>query len=214
MFGGGKVIRESMGQAIRSTCDLVITKALVLDHWGVIKCDVGIRDGRIVALGKAGNPDISAGIHPDLVIGPSTDVLAGEGRILTAGAVDCHVNLICPQILDEALAAGITTVVGGGGIARTRRRAGPAWWSGPARGGGVTTKLPLPVAPKAAGSGFRRRSLEGSVGQGRAGLSAPGSGGAPPRPQGRAGRDRRPGTTSTQGPSASRSGMSRPRPSH
>ena len=126
VFGGGEVIRESMGQALRSTCDLVITNALVLDHWGVIKCDVGMRDGRIVALGKAGNPDISAGVHPDLVIGPSTDALAGEGRILTAGAVDCHVHLICPQILDEALAAGITTVVGGGGIARTRRRAGPA----------------------------------------------------------------------------------------
>ena len=114
VFGGGKVIRESMGQALRSTCDLVITNALVLDHWGVVKCDVGIRNGRIVALGKAGNPDISDGIHPDLVIGPSTDVLAGEGRILTAGAVDCHVHLICPQILDEALAAGITTIVGGG----------------------------------------------------------------------------------------------------
>ena len=114
VFGGGKVIRESMGQAMRSTCDLVITNALVLDHWGVVKCDVGVRGGRIVALGKAGNPDITDGVDPDLVIGPSTEVLAGEGRILTAGAVDCHVHLICPQILDEALAAGITTLVGGG----------------------------------------------------------------------------------------------------
>ncbi|MFD0686668.1 urease subunit alpha [Actinomadura fibrosa] len=118
VFGGGKVIRESMGQA-RTTradgaLDLVITGAVVLDHWGVVKADVGIRDGRIVALGKAGNPDTMDGVHPGLVIGPTTEVLAGNGKILTAGAVDSHVHLICPQLLDEALGAGVTTVIGGG----------------------------------------------------------------------------------------------------
>jgi len=118
VFGGGKVIRESMGQSgatrAEGTPDTVITGAVVLDHWGVVKADVGIRAGRIVALGKAGNPDTMDGVHPDLVIGPSTEVIAGNGRILTAGAIDCHVHLICPQILEEALSAGITTVIGGG----------------------------------------------------------------------------------------------------
>jgi urease subunit alpha len=118
VFGGGKVIRESMGQGMATrgdgAPDLVITGAVVIDHWGVIKADVGVRDGRIVALGKAGNPDIMDGVHPALVIGPSTEVLAGNGKILTAGAVDCHVHLICPQIVDEALASGVTTLVGGG----------------------------------------------------------------------------------------------------
>ena len=105
VFGGGKVIRESMGQSLRPSQgapDLVITGAVVLDHWGIVKADVGIKDGRIVALGKAGNPDTMDGVHPDLVIGPSTEVLAGNGKILTAGAIDCHVHLICPQILDTA----------------------------------------------------------------------------------------------------------------
>ncbi len=132
VFGGGKVIRESMGQAVATraegTPDLVITGAVVLDYWGVIKADVGIRDGRITALGKAGNPDIMDGVHPDLVIGPSTEVLAGNGRILTAGAIDCHVHLICPQLLDEALGAGVTTVIGGG--------------TGPAEGTKATTVTP------------------------------------------------------------------------
>ncbi|MDQ6615208.1 MAG: urease subunit alpha [Actinomycetota bacterium] len=114
VFGGGKVIRESMGQALTSTVDLVITGALVLDHWGVVKADVGVRAGRITAIGKGGNPDIMDGVHPDLVIGPDTEVLAGEGRILTAGIVDCHVHLICPQIIELALAAGTTTIIGGG----------------------------------------------------------------------------------------------------
>ena len=106
VFGGGKVIRESMGQSRATRADgapdLVITGAVVLDHWGIIKADVGIRDGRIVALGKAGNPDIMDGVHPDLVIGPSTEIMAGNGLILTAGGVDCHVHLICPQLLTEA----------------------------------------------------------------------------------------------------------------
>ena len=118
VFGGGKVIRESMGQALLTRADgapdLVITGAVILDHWGIVKADVGVRDGRIVAIGKAGNPDTMDGVHPALVIGPSTEILAGNGKILTAGAVDSHVHLICPQLLDEALGAGVTTIIGGG----------------------------------------------------------------------------------------------------
>ncbi|MFD8119916.1 urease subunit alpha, partial [Streptomyces albidoflavus] len=118
VFGGGKSLRESMAQATTSRADgaldLVVTNALVLDHWGVVKADVGVRAGRIVALGRAGNPDISDGVHPELVIGPGTDVVSGEGRILTAGAVDNHVHFLMPQTLHEALATGTTTVIGGG----------------------------------------------------------------------------------------------------
>jgi urease subunit alpha len=132
VFGGGKVIRESMGQSAATraagTPDLVITGAVVLDHWGVVKADVGIRDGRIAALGKAGNPDTMDGVHPALVIGPSTEILAGNGKILTAGAVDCHVHFICPQLVGEALGAGITTLIGGG--------------TGPAEGTKATTVTP------------------------------------------------------------------------
>lgn len=132
VFGGGKVIRESMGQSratrAEGTPDTVITGAIVLDHWGVIKADVGIRDGRIVALGKAGNPDTMDGVHPDLVIGPGTEVIAGNGRILTAGAIDSHVHLISPTILNTALASGITSIVGGG--------------TGPAEGTKATTVTP------------------------------------------------------------------------
>jgi urease subunit alpha len=132
VFGGGKVIRESMGQGVASRAegalDLVITGAVVLDHWGVVKADVGVRDGRIVALGKAGNPDVMDGVDPRLVIGPGTEVIAGNGKVLTAGAVDCHVHLICPQVLEEALANGITTVIGGG--------------TGPAEGTKATTVTP------------------------------------------------------------------------
>ncbi len=132
VFGGGKVIRESMGQARTTRAegapDLVITGAVILDHWGVIKADIGIRDGRITALGKAGNPDTMDGVNPDLVIGPGTEVLAGNGRILTAGAIDCHVHLICPQLVPEALGAGITTLIGGG--------------TGPAEGSKATTITP------------------------------------------------------------------------
>ena len=132
VFGGGKVIRESMGQGRATRAegapDTVITGALILDHWGVVKADLGIRQGRIVALGKAGNPDTMDGVDPALVIGPSTEVIAGNGRILTAGAIDCHVHLICPQILEEALASGITTVIGGG--------------TGPAEGTKATTVTP------------------------------------------------------------------------
>ena len=132
VFGGGKVIRESMGQSAATRADgapdTVITGAVVLDHWGVVKADVGIRDGRITAIGKAGNPDTMDGVHADLVIGPGTEVIAGNGRVLTAGAIDCHVHFICPQIVTEALAAGITTLIGGG--------------TGPAEGTKATTVTP------------------------------------------------------------------------
>ncbi len=118
VFGGGKVIRESMGQSTRTRAegapDLVITGAVILDHWGIVKADIGVRDGRIVGIGRAGNPDTMDGIHPALEIGPSTEILAGNGKIVTAGAIDCHVHLICPELFDEALGSGITTIIGGG----------------------------------------------------------------------------------------------------
>ena len=132
VFGGGKVLRESMGQSRATRADgapdTVITGAVILDYWGIIKADIGIRDGRITAIGKAGNPDIMSGVHPDLAVGPSTEVIAGNGRILTAGAIDCHVHLICPQLMEEALGSGITTIVGGG--------------TGPAEGSKSTTVTP------------------------------------------------------------------------
>jgi urease subunit alpha len=136
LFGGGKVIRESMGQSARSSAegapDLVITGAVVLDHWGVVKADIGITDGRIVGIGKAGNPDTMDGVDPALVIGSSTEIIAGNGRILTAGGIDCHVHFICPQLVDTALAAGLTTLAGGG--------------TGPADGTKATTITPGPRA--------------------------------------------------------------------
>ncbi|ORM31872.1 urease subunit alpha [Williamsia sp. 1135] len=132
VFGGGKVIRESMGQGratrAEGSPDTVITGVVILDYWGIIKADLGIRDGRIVALGKAGNPDTMDGVHPDLVIGPSTEIIAGNGKIVTAGGIDCHVHFICPQIMDEALGNGITTLIGGG--------------TGPAEGSKATTVTP------------------------------------------------------------------------
>ncbi|MCP4564451.1 MAG: urease subunit alpha [Bosea sp.] len=114
-FGGGKVIRDGMGQGQRNAAevaDLVITNVVILDHWGIVKADIGVKDGRIVAIGKAGNPDIQPGV--DIVIGPGTDVIAGEGRILTAGGIDTHIHFIAPQQAEEALASGTTTLVGGG----------------------------------------------------------------------------------------------------
>jgi urease subunit alpha len=118
IFGGGKSIRESIGQSpatrAEGTPDLVITGAVVLDHWGVIKADVGVRDGRIVALGKAGNPETMDGVHPDFEVAPSTEIASGNGMILTAGTIDTHVHYVVPDELEEALAAGTTTVVGGG----------------------------------------------------------------------------------------------------
>ncbi len=132
VFGGGKVIRESMGQGIATRAegspDLVITGVVVLDHWGVIKADIGIRDGRIVALGKAGNPDTMDGVTPSLVIGPSTEIIGGNGMIVTAGGIDSHVHLIAPQQIPVALGAGITTLIGGG--------------TGPAEGTKATTVTP------------------------------------------------------------------------
>ena len=129
-FGGGKVIRDGMGQSARATSaegvlDLVITNALILDHWGIVKADIGVKDGRIVGVGKAGNPDIMAGVSAGMVVGAATEVIAGEGRIVTAGGIDSHIHFICPQLVDEALAAGMTTLVGGG--------------TGPATGTNATT---------------------------------------------------------------------------
>ncbi|GLE54272.1 urease subunit alpha [Mycobacterium montefiorense] len=132
VFGGGKVLRESMGQGRASRAegapDTVITGAVVIDHWGIIKADIGIRDGRIIAIGKAGNPATMTGVHPDLVVGPGTEVIGGNGKIVTAGAVDCHVHLICPQLMAEALGSGVTTILGGG--------------TGPAEGSKATTVTP------------------------------------------------------------------------
>ncbi|MEU0232362.1 MULTISPECIES: urease subunit alpha [unclassified Streptomyces] len=134
VFGGGKVVRESMGQARTTRAegapDTVITGAVVIDHWGIVKADIGIRDGRITALGKAGNPDTMDGVHPGLVIGPETEIVVGNGRIVTAGAVDAHVHFISPTVVEQALATGVTTLVGGG--------------TGPAEGTKATTVTPGP----------------------------------------------------------------------
>lgn len=134
VFGGGKSIRESMAQGLRTRAegalDTVITNAVVLDHWGVVRADVGIRGGRIVALGRSGNPDIADGVHPDLEIGPGTDVISGEGRILTAGGVDLHVHFLSTSQVHEALASGLTTLGGGG--------------TGPSEGSRATTVTPGP----------------------------------------------------------------------
>src|SRR5215472_191418 len=131
-FGGGKVVRDGMGQSQAShaegAVDTKITNALILDHWGIVKADVGIRDGRIARIGKAGNPDIQPRV--DIVIGPGTEIVAGEGKILTAGAMDSHIHFICPQLVEEALASGVTTMIGGG--------------TGPATGTAATTCTPGP----------------------------------------------------------------------
>jgi urease subunit alpha len=131
-FGGGKVIRDGMGQSqatrAQGAADTVITNALILDHWGVAKADVALRDGRIAAIGKAGNPDTQPGVT--IVIGPGTEIIAGEGKILTAGGIDAHIHFICPQQIEEALASGITTMFGGG--------------TGPAHGTLATTCTPGP----------------------------------------------------------------------
>ena len=130
-FGGGKVIRDGMGQSQvtnETALDLVITNALILDHWGIVKADVGVKAGRIHSIGKAGNPDIQDGV--DIVIGPGTEVIAGEGCILTAGGIDAHIHFICPQQVEEALMSGVTTMIGGG--------------TGPATGTKATTCTPGP----------------------------------------------------------------------
>src|ERR1700731_4695388 len=131
-FGGGKVIRAGMGQSqvanAAGAVDTVITNALIFDHWGIVKADVGIRDGRIAAIGKAGNPDIQPDVG--IVIGPGTEVIAGEGKILTAGGFDTHIHFICPQQIEEALMSGVTSMLGGG--------------TGPATGTFATTCTPGP----------------------------------------------------------------------
>jgi urease subunit alpha len=130
-FGGGKVIRDGMGQSQRRSADVVdtiITNALIVDHWGIVKADIGIKHGRIVAIGKGGNPDIQPGI--DVVIGAGTEVIAGEGLIATAGGIDAHIHFICPQQVEEAMMSGITTMIGGG--------------TGPATGTNATTCTPGP----------------------------------------------------------------------
>jgi urease subunit alpha len=130
-FGGGKVIRDGMGQSQRSAAevvDTVITNALILDHWGIVKADIGLKDGRIVGVGKAGNPDIQPGVT--IIGGPGTEVIAGEGLIATPGGIDSHIHFICPQQVEEALASGVTTMIGGG--------------TGPAAGTSATTCTPGP----------------------------------------------------------------------
>ncbi len=131
-FGGGKVIRDGMGQSqatrAEGAVDTVITNALILDHWGVVKADIGLTDGRIAAVGKAGNPDVQPDVT--IVVGPGTEVIAGEGKIVTAGGIDSHIHFICPQQVEEAIASGITTMIGGG--------------TGPATGTSATTCTPGP----------------------------------------------------------------------
>ncbi len=131
-FGGGKVIRDGMGQSQASQAegavDTVITNALIIDHWGIVKADVAITNGRIAKIGKAGNPDIQPNV--DIIIGPGTEIIAGEGKILTAGGIDAHIHFICPQQVEDAIASGITTLIGGG--------------TGPATGTAATTCTPGP----------------------------------------------------------------------
>ena len=132
-FGGGKVIRDGMGQSPSATrakgaLDLVITNAIIVDWWGIVKADIGIRDGRIVGIGKAGNPDMMEGVTKGMEVGACTEVLSAEGKIITAGGIDTHIHFICPQIINEALANGLTTLIGGG--------------TGPATGTNATTCTP------------------------------------------------------------------------
>ncbi len=132
-FGGGKVIRDGMGQSPAATraggsLDLVITNAVILDYWGIVKADIGVRDGRIVGIGKAGNPDLMDGVTQGMEIGPGTEVISAEGKIITAGGIDTHIHFICPQIIHEGVSAGLTTLIGGG--------------TGPATGTNATTCTP------------------------------------------------------------------------
>jgi len=134
-FGGGKVLRDGMGQSASATSqagalDVVITNAVIVDHWGIVKADIGIRGGRIVAIGKSGNPDIMNGVTPGMIVGAGTEAIAGEGKIITAGGIDPHVHFICPQLVWTALSAGLTTLIGGG--------------TGPATGTNATTCTPGP----------------------------------------------------------------------
>src|SRR3982751_2754710 len=131
-FGGGKTIRDGMAQSQKTraegSMDCVMTNALIIDHWGIVKADIGIKDGRIAAIGKAGNPDTQPGV--DMIIGPGTEIISCEGNIVTAGGIDSHIHFICPQQIEEALASGVTTMLGGG--------------TGPATGTFATTCTPGP----------------------------------------------------------------------
>ncbi len=172
-FGGGKVIRDGMGQSQRSQAegavDTVITNALILDHWGIVKADVAILNGRVAGIGKAGNPDVQPGV--DIVIGPGTEIIGGEGKILTAGGVDAHIHFICPQQVEEALASGVTTMCGGGtgpasGTAATTCTPGP-WHL--ARMLQAAEALPVNLAFSAKGNASRPAALEEML---RAGASS------------------------------------------
>src|SRR6187399_2191816 len=160
-FGGGKVIRDGMGQGQRVSAecaDTVITNAVIVDHWGIVKADIGIVGGRISGIGKAGNPDVQPDVQ--IVIGPGTEVIAGEGQIVTAGGIDTHIHFICPQQCEEALMSGVTTMVGGG--------------TGPATGTFATTCTPGPwhiLSMLAAAEAFPMNL--GFLGKGNASLPAP-----------------------------------------
>ncbi|MGH7813685.1 MAG: urease subunit alpha [Candidatus Binataceae bacterium] len=164
-FGGGKVLRDGMGQAAaassaRGTLDLVITNAVILDHWGIVKADIGIRAGRIVGIGKAGNPDTMDGVTPSMVVGPGTEAISAEGKIVTAGAIDAHVHFICPQLAWHALSAGITTLIGGG--------------TGPATGTNATTCTPGPWNIHRMLQAFESLPVNvGLLGKGNSSLPAP-----------------------------------------
>ena len=160
-FGGGKVLRDGMGQSQRTSgdaVDVLLTNALIIDHWGIVKADIGIKNGRIAAIGKAGNPDVQAGV--DIVVGPGTEVIAAEGQIVTAGGIDAHIHMICPQQVDEALMSGITTMLGGG--------------TGPATGTNATTCTPGPwnIARMLQATDVLPVNI-GLLGKGNASLSAP-----------------------------------------
>src|SRR5438132_32131 len=185
-FGGGKVIRDGQGQSPlpgfsgkkkksrgEPQLDLVITNAVILDYWGIVKGDIGIRNGRIVGVGKAGNPLIQPGVDPHLVIGPGTEVIAGENLIVTAGGIDSHIHFICPQLVETALASGLTTLIGGG--------------TGPATGTNATTctsgawylermlqaaeGLPINLGFTGKGNSSLPRALEEQVRAGACGLN-------------------------------------------
>jgi urease subunit alpha len=178
IFGGGKAIRDGQNQCALvepmspKHCDLVITDAIIIDYWGIVKGDIGVRDGRIVAVGKSGNPLTQTGIDPRLVIGPSTEVIAGEGRIVTAGGIDTHIHFICPQQVDVALAAGITTMVGGGTGSATGTWATtctPGRWN-IMRMLQAFEGLPINVGILGKGNGALRQPLEEMIAAGACGL--------------------------------------------
>ncbi len=185
-FGGGKVIRDGMGQSQASQAegavDTVITNALIIDHWGIVKADVAICNGRIARIGKAGNPDIQPNV--DIVIGPGTEIIAGEGKILTAGGIDAHIHFICPQQVEDAIASGITTLIGGGtgpatGTAATTCTPGP-WHL--ARMLQAAEGLPVNLAFAGKGNASRPAALEEMIRAGAAASSCTRTG-APRRPR-------------------------------